>query len=162
MTAKQKSPADAPPSANDEQVSASPPSKSRGRLIFAAGFAGLWVLGLIVLAMLTANPVTLNRQQILGSDYVATAVRKDADSPVLEVQKEWKHGEKLGEITITNLSDIDMPAGREFLVPLEQMGRNRFLVTPTALPNKAPLIYPATPESKAQLKDILGQRETAE
>ena len=142
------------------QESAVSPPKSWGKLIFAAGFAGLWILGLVLLAVFTANPVTLNREQILRSDYLVTATRKSPDSPMLEVKKEWKHAEKFGEVAVANLNEITMPAGREFLVPLERLGQKRFLVTPTTLPNAAPLIYPATPEAESQLQEILDNHET--
>ena len=160
MAANPQSPpessADAVPNAD------APSSKSRGRLFFAAGVAGVWILGLIVLAVLTANPVTLNREQILRSDYVVTARREAADSPVLIVQKEWKHAENLDEVTITNLDEVQMAAGPEFLVPLERIGPKRFLITPTTLPNRAPLIYRATPEAEAQLKEVLDNHKTSE
>jgi hypothetical protein len=48
-----------------------------------------------------------------------------------------------------------MPAGRDFLVPLERLGKGRYQITPTSLPNEAPLIYPATPEAESQLLKIL-------
>ncbi len=162
MTPKPQSPPESPFPADAVQKPDAPPPNARGRLFFAAGFAGLWILGLIALAVLTANPVTLNREQILRSDYVVTARRETGDSPLLIVQKEWKHAEDLDEVTIANLNEINMPPGREFLVPLERIGARRFLVTPTTLPNHAPLIYPATPEAEAQLQEILDNHEASE
>ncbi len=134
-----------------------PPTSARNRtmLIVAALVAAVWVLGLVVLALISANPVTLNEEQILHSLFVVTAIRPDAKSSMLLVTKEWLHGEDLGEIAVANLDHAKMPADRECLVPLQRLGKGRYQITPTTLPNEAPLIYPATPEAEAQLRELL-------
>ena len=140
------------------QNSPSPRAPLRSRVLTAAlAIAIVWILGLITLAVLTANPVTLNRMQIERSDYVVTATRKRADSAKIEVSREWKHGADLGEITVTNLDEARMPVDREFLVPLKKLASGRYLITPTTLPNDAPLTYPATEEAMEQLVTILKQ-----
>jgi hypothetical protein len=137
-------------------------SSSRPRKVVIAAFAvaGAWILGLLVLAASSANPVTLNRKQILHSDLVVTATRPKAEASTLIVNKEWKHAEELGEITVENLEETRMPTDREFLVPLHRLGQGRYLITPTTLPNEAPLIYPATAEAESQLQELLEARES--
>lgn len=150
-----------PPSAVQPRSSPSPQSFSNRRmLLIAGGLATAWILGLLILAVTTANPVTLNRKQIERSPFVVTATREAADSSILLVSKEWKHGRELGKISVINLHETGMPVGREFLVPLEFGLTNegespQYAVTPTTLPNEAPLIYPATPEAQSALEELL-------
>lgn len=155
MTAQSKPEAVAPDSAPDPTSPQKPVARSRRPLIAAFVIAGVWISALLVLALTTANPVTLNRKQIRKSDYVVTAKRTGPGAQTLEVLKEWKHGESLGTVTIANLERVEMPADREFLVPLNSVGSGRYLITETTLPNRAPLIYPATEEAKSQLVSIL-------
>lgn len=128
--------------------------RSRAVLIAAFGACGLWMLGLVALAMFSANPVTLNQKQIRESDAIVTAYREGKVS-VLVVTKTWLGADGLGAVTVTNLEDTRMPKGQEFLVPLQRLPGERYRVTPTSLPNKAPLVYPATPEAESQLQTLL-------
>ena len=147
------------PAAKATSTEPSPPSRNRTILIAAFAIAGAWILGLVVLALTSANPVTLNQKQIQHSHYVATAIRPTSDSTTLSVQKEWKRGEELGEITVTNLAEVRMPANQEFLVPLQRLRGSGYRITATTLPNEAPLIYPVTQEAEAQLTELLNGGE---
>jgi hypothetical protein len=147
------------PPANSASAEVSAPSRHRIILFVAFALAAVWILGLIVLALISANPVTLNLRQIQHSDYVVSAVRPKSDSTTVTVQKEWKRGQELGEITVTNLADVRMPANQEFLVPLQRLGGTRYRITPTTLPNEAPLIYRATQQAEAQLSELLKTAE---
>ena len=131
-------------------------SAPRTKLLLASAGAACWIVGLITLAIATANPVTLNSEQIQHSQFIVTATRKTVDGAILVVQTEWKHGQDLGEITIGNLDQVKMPTGSEFLVPLIRTASDRFVITPTSLPNEIPLIYPATEEATQQLQALLG------
>ena len=128
---------------------------NRWILVVAIVIAAMWILGLLILAVVSSNPVTLNRTQIQYSDYIVTARRPKADADTLVVEKEWLRNDELSEITLTNLDETGMPADEAFLVPLQRLGGGRYRVTPTSLPNKAALIYPATEEAQAQLREIL-------
>ncbi len=128
--------------------------KSPG-LVVAVGLAGAWILGLVTLAVLTSNPVTLNRAQILHADFVVTAKRTSADSNSLSITKEWKHGQKFQTVSVANLQKIDMPTEQDFLVPLERVGSEKFTIPLCPPPKQVPLIYPATPEAETQLKTLL-------
>lgn len=132
--------------------------RKRAVLIAAFILSGLWILGLVILAALSANPVTLNQKQIRASDFVVTAQRNPDGSPTLIVTKEWTEGEELGTIMVTNLEQTAMTPGAEFLVPLLRAAKGRFRVTPTSLPDEAPLVYPATPEALDQLQSLLKSR----
>lgn len=150
MTAESQ-PAPASPLAENE-------SAAKPRIFQIALVAAIvWILGLVTLAIVSANPVTLNILQIEQSDYVVTATRTGPDANTIEVSREWKRGEELGTITVTNLDDARMPADGEFLLPLNKLSSGRYSITPTALPNKAPLIYPTTEEAMNQLETILKQ-----
>lgn len=155
MTTQSKPEAVAPDSTSDQTSPQKPVARSRRPLIVAFAIAGVWISALLVLALTTANPVTLNRKQIRESDYVVTAKRTDPGAQTLEVLKEWKRGEELETVTIANLDRVELPADREFLVPLNSVGSGRYRITKTTLPNRVPLIYPATEEAKSQLAAIL-------
>ncbi len=128
-------------------------------LIVALAVTVVWILGLVVLAVLTANPVTINERQIRQSDLIVTASRNTDKSSTLIVTKEWFRGEDLGTITVTNLADTNMPIGQEFLVPLQRLPKERFQVTSALALMNAPLIYPATPEAERQLQSLLESGE---
>jgi len=102
--------------------------------------AAIWILGLIGLAAFSANPVTLNEMQIRRSKFIVTGQRSGNDS--LKVSREWRQGGELGEITVVNLDETEMPEGGDFLVPHE-----------------APLVYPATEDAILQLESILKQHD---
>jgi hypothetical protein len=146
-------PADATTPAEPAQANGHPRKPSW--LIAAGLLASGWILGLVILAVVSANPVTMNARQIQRSQFLVTGSRPDAKSSKLITTREWIHAAELGEITVTNLDQSQMPAGRDFLVPLERLGKGRYQITPTSLPNEAPLIYPATPEAESQLLKIL-------
>jgi hypothetical protein len=130
----------------------------RSVLVAALIVSALWILGLVVLAAVSANPVTINQKQIRESHFIVTAMRDSSNPSTLVVTKEWFRGEELGTITVTNLDETNMTLGQKFLVPLQKLATGRFLVTPTSLPNKAPLVYRATPKAESQLKTLLESR----
>lgn len=126
-----------------------------GRLAAALLVAGLWILALAVLAAFTANPVTINAQQILRSDYVVTAPFPAPLAEKLVSEKEWKRGGGLGSLRVENLSEIPATPGRRYIIPLKHSTGGAYRVTSAPLPDNPPLIYPATPEAERQLRDLL-------
>ena len=123
------------------------------------GIALLWWLMLAALTALTANPVTLNVEQIRRADYVVTARVSEQRPKVLLVEKEWKRGAHLEQVAARNLALTSAKPGRRYLVPLSRTGANEHQVTPTELPDRTPLIYPATDEARSQLSAILADEE---
>jgi hypothetical protein len=134
-------------------------SPRRAVLVAALILAGLWIVGLVVLAAVSANPVTINQKQIRDSDLIVTAKQSTDNPSKLVVTKEWIQGDDLGTIQVTNLEQTRIVPGEEFFVPLKRMAKGRFQVTPTPPSlNEAPLIYPATAEAQSQLESILESR----
>ena len=64
-------------------------SSARKRFALVAVFAGLWLIGLGVLSFLSANPITLNREQVLSATDVLTAVVEDPKAETVRVEKSW-------------------------------------------------------------------------
>jgi hypothetical protein len=87
------------PAAADSELMGS----SRRRFAAAAAIALLWIIAIVLLAVLTANPVTLNREQIARSPFVVTAKVIDLDKSRVTVDKEWRRGGLSGEIVVQNL-----------------------------------------------------------
>lgn len=157
-------PASSPPTAESSPKGphTAPAGGSRGRrrgLWLLFGIALLWWLMLAALAALTANPVTLNVEQIRRADYVVTARVSEERPSVLLVEKEWKRGAHLEQVAARNLALTSAKPGRRYMVPLSRTGADEYQVTPTELPDRTPLIYPATEEARSQLSAILAHEE---
>jgi hypothetical protein len=128
-------------------------------LISAVALAAGWWVCLSLLALFTANPVTLNREQILRSkDVVTGTIVGDPGSGKVSVTEEWKGHDLRGTIMVANLATTIARQGTSYLIPLSASDET-FRVTETLLPNGAPLIYPATYDALEQLQEIL--RRTA-
>lgn len=122
----------------------------------ALAVAAAWILSLAALAWLTANPVTLNRDQILRSTRVVTARVIDA-AGTCEVERQWTSGPKLSSLSVGNLEQTGAEVGARYILPLIPSARNQFQVTP--LRHEGPLlIYPATAEAERQLQEILAEK----
>ncbi len=89
--------------------------------------AVLWWLTLGLLALLTANPVTLNYMQIRQADYVVTAKIADLDTASVDVEKEWKQDVILDRIKIENLHEVEAATDSTYLIPISRLGRDRFI-----------------------------------
>lgn len=152
----QAAPNDSP--SQEQAVSTAWFSRQRALLIAALILAGLWILGLVILAAFSANPVTLNQRQIRASDLIITGRITSVGSSTITVTKEWIRGEELQTLTVTNLDQTGITPGDEFLIPLQRLPKGKSQVTPTSLPNAVPLIYPATPEAQTQLQNLLKSR----
>ncbi|MEX1098529.1 MAG: hypothetical protein WED34_20960 [Planctomycetales bacterium] len=126
-------------------------------LLIAAGISAVWGACLAGLALLTANPVTLNPAQIDAADYVVTAIVSSERPDEIVVETEWKRGRELGTILVENLKEAKAVSGERYLIPLTRAGRDRYRVTETLQAELPPLIYPAVPEAERQLAALLGQ-----
>jgi hypothetical protein len=119
--------------------------------------AAVWLAGLTSLAILSANPVTLNVRQIHDARYVISAVLTKRDGGIIVPQKEWKHGEQLPPLRIDNLDQVRFDPGVTYLVPLSPSDAGGYRVSATPLSDKRPLVYPATAEAIEQLEAALQQ-----
>jgi hypothetical protein len=132
--------------------------RSRGPLIFAIILSVAWIVTLIVMAWLTANPVVLNRDQILRADDVITG-KVDSDPRLGEVSvvREWKKQGHKATIHVENLEEAGARKGETYLMPLAPAATG-YRVAEARLANSAVLIYPATPPAIEQLEAILGDQ----
>lgn len=122
-------------------------------LIFAVAL-GWWTI-LAALALFSANPITINREQIQRADFVVTATVVDKTAGVVHVEKEWKSAADFHKLTVKNLEDTLADSDATWLIPLTRSPDGHFQVPASRLPNGEPLVYPATPEATKQLADIL-------
>ena len=138
--------------------SAAPPSPQyrRRNAVIAIGLAIVWVGVLIALVARTANPVTLNRDQILRSHVIVEARVVDSTTGECEVVRAWPAAFPLRTITVRELTTTGAKLDQTYVLPLISI-RDDFEITPTRLPNGVRLIYPATPEAVRQLEAILAQ-----
>ena len=134
----------------------------RRELGIALAAAVLWLLALGGLALFTANPVTLNVEQIRASDYVVTGRLSEREHDVIVVERKWKGGELPAEFSVRNLSQTSARPGRTYVVPLSRMRSAALQVTETDLPENPPLVYPETEEAIAQLTAILPDDSAAQ
>ncbi len=137
-----------------------------GRLAVAAAVFVVWAAGLISLAIVTSNPVTLNRAQIIAAAVVVEAV-SDAEAPVPEgwqhwrVLRSWPANQTGDLLEIEGLDGLPLEAGQSYLIPLvpvlqkRSKNRNRWRVVLTPQPFAAPLVYPADSHTVAELEGIL-------
>lgn len=129
-------------------------SSARQRFALAAAFAGLWLIGLGVLSFLSANPITLNREQVLSATDVLTAVVEEPRAETVRVEKSWKGAVSEDRLALSNLQATNPRAGDRLLIPVSR-SRGGWRVTLSKLPNEPPLVYPATAESEGQLRQLL-------
>ncbi|WP_437225753.1 hypothetical protein SH661x_004217 [Planctomicrobium sp. SH661] len=142
-------------------------------LWLAVGIVVVWVGLVAVLAWLTANPVTLNRQQIRDSLVVVEGqmVIDRTNNPVRYLIEPVSEGPwpfpSRDPIEVSNLPETGATQGKSYFFPLaKHHGRvpapGEYIVTPTRLPNAAPLVYPATEDARQQLKQILSEKGDAD
>ncbi len=93
--------------------------------------AVVWWLTLGLLALLTANPVTLNYMQIRQADYVVTAKVVDLDIGSVDIQEEWKQDVTLDRILdrikVENLHEVEAATDSTYLIPISRLDRDRFI-----------------------------------
>jgi hypothetical protein len=144
-----------PPAAPPLSSVDTPARRSRGPLLLIAVLTVCWCATLIVLAWRTANPVTLNRDQILRADFVITGkIESEPATGQVSVSREWKKNGLTGTIHVENLPDARARRGETYLLPLSPVSTG-YRVTQARLDNSAALVYPATPTAIGQLEQIL-------
>ncbi len=151
-------PATAPPPAPSVAAGNPPPSRAAARIGW--GLALAWIAVLATLAITAANPVIVNRKQVLEADevgLVVTARVVDRDAGECNVEKQWTPGPPVDGITVTNLKETRAVQGETFVLALEYRAGGTYAVIP-APPSGGPLlIYPATPDVVSQVAKILDE-----
>jgi hypothetical protein len=147
------------PSAGPSLPQSDTPSRpSRRLLLLAASLAILWCAILIGMTWLTADPVTLNREQVLRADFVVTGrVESNPVAGEVVVSREWKKNGLTGTIHVENLDDARARRGVTYLLPLSHSSTG-FRVIEARTGNGVPLIYPDTAVAIEQLEKILADR----
>ncbi len=123
-----------------------------------------WVLLLGALALWTANPVTLNREQLLlarANGAVVEVAVEDRANARYRVQEVLAKSDRLAaeltpglSIQIDGLSPAAGDQEETLVVPMiPRDGAARFEVVPTA--QGVPLTYPAAPQVKAEMAQLL-------
>ena len=134
-----------------------PPSRRR---LLAAVIAILWPAALALLVLTTANPITLNRRQILEADAVVTAQVIDLESGTCRIVKQWS-GENLPhDLVVSKLTEAGIQPAGEWILPLVRSS-DGWEVIPLRLPSQPRLVYPATADAVRQLQEILDARSGA-
>jgi hypothetical protein len=134
------------------------PARSPSRLWAAAlVFAG-WLTALVVLVVTTANPVTLNRRQVLQSRVIVEAEVADASRETCSVQRSWPVGLGVGtDIRIEGLTSLHLQPETRYLIPLNTTDAGTYRVTPVHDGSDDLRVYPASADAVTQLEQILTQ-----
>lgn len=140
-----------------------PPRKTgRGRLgllIAAAVLAATWIAFLVWLAVRTANPVTVNRAQLLMSDAVVIATVQPSGSSSrsvsLRIDKVLAGRLESETLRVGGVEPGRFSHGGRFLVPLRETD-HVFVVTLAPVTQEGvPLVYPATDDALRAAEKIL-------
>lgn len=140
-----------------------PPRKAGGGrlglLIAAAVLAAAWIGFLVWLAVRTANPVTVNRAQLVTSDAVviATVEPTQASSRSVSLRIEKVLAGQLDEETLRvgGVEPGRFSAGGRFLVPLRETDHGFVVTLAPVTQEGVPLVYPATDDALRAAEKIL-------
>lgn len=116
--------------------------------------AVVWCGALAGLVLTSANPLTLNRRQILDAAAVVTVQIVDRPAGECRVTRQWTGAPLPEQINVQQLSETAATAEGQWILPLDVRG-GRLQVLPSLLPSGARLVYPATPDAVRQLEAIL-------
>jgi hypothetical protein len=126
-----------------------------GLLRLAIAAFAAWVLALGALALLTANPVAISREQLEQADAVVLA-RMVEGQPRIRVERVL--GGNLAPedvVTVLNLDDVPgISPAKSYVIPLTRF-RQDYAITMLRAQRPPPLIYPAGPETIGRARDIL-------
>jgi len=135
------------------------PSSRPAPLILAGGVAIGWLSTLLILTVCTANPVTVNRQQILESDVVVKGKITGEKTLAAIPGGDWPVPDD-APLQVMNLKETGAKIGETYTIPLNRIlpadgsSTPTFIVTFSHLPNGKPLIYPVGEETDQQLQAI--------
>lgn len=146
--------ADSAPVPADASAEAARPQRSP-RLVPALIVFGLWLCVLIGLAAFSANPTTLNHAQITAAPLVVEATVDPNDRTRWQVSRTWPERQIDAPIEIEGLDDLPFETGQSYLIPVEPVGGGGYRLVPLPKPLGRSLIYPANPQTIAELEAIL-------
>jgi hypothetical protein len=127
-------------------------------LTAAIMIAAVWWLALSLLGLLSANPTTVNRRQIVDSDLVVAAILTDRERGLVEVTRQWIDPNPQTSLTVSGLDEFDLNNGDSVVLPLTGGPDGTFYLTRVQRTNSQPegttYIYPTTDVVFQQVEDI--------
>jgi hypothetical protein len=143
----------------------------RARLIVAACLFVGWLGFLLFLVIQNQRMIVLSRPQFLAASlYVIADVRGTEEKPASQVKIErvaWAkaagdHNLTGQTIDVKNLADLGKAQGYAgpgpYILPLREVGGQGYEIVPVPPSLSDVRIYPKTPETEAQLDEIIRQR----
>jgi len=110
--------------------------------------AVVWWIALSLLGLFSANPTTVNRQQIVDSDLVVEATVKDRERGLVEVKQQWIDPNQRTSLTVTGLEEFELNNGDSVVLPITGGADGTFYLTRVQRTNSQPegktYIYPST------------------
>jgi hypothetical protein len=142
------------PASAEEQLRS---SSGRRRLLWLVSFLAVaWSVTLLVMALQTANPLVVSRDQLLKSDVVVIARRVRAGDDHVSVERVFRGNVAAGDkLRVLNLADIGGFADdQSYVLPLSP-NSDGYVVTTLDKQRAAPLVYPVSPDTIEAVKSIL-------
>ncbi len=139
-------------------------SASRFRLLPAVVVTFIWLSTLALLSLWTANPVTVNRTQIMQSQYILTGRIVDPVKGTVEVldfkQTTGKQADNLLLHQTVTLQPVreNWQADSERIFPVYRDKSGKWIITPAPLPKFRYVDYPATDSIRKEIDKILADR----
>ncbi|TWU11853.1 hypothetical protein CA54_06650 [Symmachiella macrocystis] len=137
----------------EEQNAVLPRSKTR--LVVGIIVWVVWIAGLLALAGLSSNPITLNRRQFADADLVIIGNVADSSTGRVSVAETMYGIFPEKELTVVGLSEIsNLSAGNSYVMPLKRLN-GEFDVVAITKDERGRVVYPATSEVRSQLDNVL-------
>jgi len=131
--------------------------RKRLPFVIAAALVGSWLAFLLTLAVVSANPVTVNREQILSSDAVIVGSRDGGagNGNWIRVERQLAGRGVPSRLRLPHFDESAFGGSDQFVIPLRRT-RDSFEITPAppALDRKR-LVYPVSPETLDAVADLL-------
>lgn len=121
----------------------------------------IWWCCLTYLSLTTANPVTLNRTQLVTSEGVVHARLEDLSEGRILIKAILFGKDRQGTIKIRNLEKTKAVENQEFLIPLTTNEEGWLSVTPLSREVFERELYLVYPYSEARKSEVLKLLETA-
>ncbi|QDT64524.1 hypothetical protein [Calycomorphotria hydatis] len=121
----------------------------------------VWWISLISMAILTANPVTLNRVQLSRADVIVVASLEFPETAMVDsvLRGEVEAGTSL---TVRNLSDLSVTDAGPYILALSKLRSDRYEIVGGSLDMVDPIIYPATDEVVETVRTYLEKSPEAD
>lgn len=132
-----------------------PLPRNRPAMIAALSLWLSCLAGLVALAALSSNPVTLNLKQINDSTVIVSGQVADSSQGTVAVSNVVAGELDRTQIEVDNLNRLsDIKEGQSYIFPLRKKNGGFEVANIPSLPPR-PVIYPDTPEVQQKLAEIL-------